>query len=704
MGPSLEVNACLHKRVDMCAEMLQTPPVPDREVRSFCRFCAALCGIVVEVDGGEAVKVRGDPEHPFSRGYVCSKGRSLPEFTHGPDRLDRPEMGRGPARATVSWDACLDDLAARLRSVIDEHGPSAVGAYLGVASAFDAAGRHGATTFLDRLGSRSRYTSTSNDCPSKPIVTELMAGLSLISTIDEQHVTLTVLIGLNPVVSHGHTFGFADPVRRLRRLAADGRELWVLDPRRTETATLATRHLQLRPGTDHAVLAFLIRGLLADGGADRSFVDEHATGVDRLTAAVAPFTSSRTAALTGLDPRELADLGAALRRHGRLSVQTGTGATMSVAANATEWFARALEVVTGSADRTGGTLFNPGYAMALDAMGPLPTPISTRAPGPASRPELPSFSGELPVSAAIDEIDAGNLRALVVLGGNPVTSFPETPRLLAALDRLDVLAVADVATTDTTGLATHVLPCTGPLERADVPYIEMLYPGVATHYTPAVVAPAFARKPAWWIFASLAERLGTTILPEGMTSSSATDDDVLALQFGEGPRSFAAARAEQRCVVVGPPPPGWVTANVLPDGRWDVAPEELVEQLRGLPEPAPLMLVSRRQPRHLNSQLRTVATRGARRDEAVALLHPADAAEHGIGDGDGIEIATGVGSLVATARFDDRLRRGVLSLPHGWSGHLGPNVSELTSATRDVDPLTGMIRQTALPVTIAARR
>jgi anaerobic selenocysteine-containing dehydrogenase len=374
---------------------------------------------------------------------------------------------------------------------------------------------------------------------------------------------------------------------------------------------------------------------------------------------------------------------------------------MSAAANATEWLARALEVITGSADRRGGTLFNPGYATALDTKGKLPTPISTRAPGPASRPELASFGGELPVSAAIDEIDAGNLRALVVLGGNPVTSFPETRRLLAALDRLDVLAVADVATTDTTELATHVLPCTGPLERADVPYfVEMLYPAVATHYTPAVVAPAFERKPAGWIVASLAERLGAPILPEPMTAASATDDDVLALLFASSRRSFAAVRAEERCMVVGPPPPGWVTTKVLPGGRWDVAPEELVEQLPLLHAPTAPVLIARRQPRHLNSQLRTIAARGAQRDEAVALLSTTDAAERDIRDGDTVEIASAAGSLVVTARVDDRLRTGALSLPHGWHGDLGPNVSELTSATRDVDALTGMIRQTALPVTI----
>jgi anaerobic selenocysteine-containing dehydrogenase len=308
--------------------------------------------------------------------------------------------------------------------------------------------------------------------------------------------------------------------------------------------------------------------------------------------------------------------------------------------------------------------------------------------------------GELPVSTATDEIEAGNLRVLLVLGGNPVTSFPETERLTAALAELDVLAVADVLHTDTTALATHVLPCAGPLERADLPYIEMLYPVVATQYTPAAVPAPFERRPAWWVLAALAERLGTSILPAGLTADTATDDDVLALQFASGPRSFAEARDAAGCVVAGPAPPGWVIDHVLPGGRWNVAPEPLVEQLRTLPDPPELALVARRQPRHMNSQLRDIAAPGGRLDRAEILVHPDQAAEHGIEDGDLIRVTSAHGSLQGRATLDPAVRPGVVSVPHGWAEPLGPNVSRLTSGTADVDPLTGMILQTGLAVTI----
>ena len=653
-----------------------------------------MCGIVVTVEDGRAVKVRGDAEHPLSRGYICSKGRSLPAFTHGPDRLDHPTIDD-----VVTWDACLDDLASRIRNIVDVHGPDAVGLYLGVASAFDNAGRFAAEQFLAGLGSRSKYTSTSNDCPAKPIVSELMAGLSVIPILDTEHVTLTVMIGMNPVVSHGHTLGFPDPINRLRELTSDGREVWVLDPRRTETSALATRHLQLRPGSDHAVLAFAVRSLLADG-ADSEFLRDHARHVDELAAAVAPFTRERTGALSGIAENDLDDFVAAIRSHERVAVQSGTGATMHVGANATEWLSRALEVVTESADRRGGTLFNPGWTAALDKVGKLPTPISTKAPGPGSRPEQPSFGGEFPVSSAIPEIEAGNVRALFVLGGNPVTSFPDARRLTCAFEQLDVLAVADVAHTDTTAMATHVLPTTGPLERADTPHIDMLYPAIATQYTPAAVAPEADRKPAWWVFAALAERLGFSILPDALDADAAIDDDVLRMRYTHPLRTFEQVRNADGCIVDGLPEPGWLTENVLPDGRWDLAPDVLVEQLASLQDTDGIVLIARRQPKHLNSQLRTIAATAARPDEPDLLVHPTDAASFGIHEGDAVRVTSDSGSLTAHARLDDRLRPGAVSLPHGWAGREGPNVCELTSTTEHIDPVTGMIRQTALPVTI----
>ncbi|MDQ1384890.1 MAG: hypothetical protein QOG65_2269, partial [Actinomycetota bacterium] len=126
-----------------------------RDELSYCRICAAACGIVVTVEGDRVVRVRGDDEHPVSRGYVCSKGRGLAAWHHSPRRLDRPRV-RG---RTVTWDELLTDLAPRVDAIIDGSGPDAVALYLATGLAYDAAGQIAASRWLPAIGSRSFFTA-----------------------------------------------------------------------------------------------------------------------------------------------------------------------------------------------------------------------------------------------------------------------------------------------------------------------------------------------------------------------------------------------------------------------------------------------------------------------------------------------------------------------------------------------------------------
>jgi anaerobic selenocysteine-containing dehydrogenase len=670
------------------------------EHRSFCRICISLCGIVVTTEGDQVVSVRGDPEHPLSRGYTCSKGRLLGEVQHDPARLDGPLLRRGADLVPVSWADCLGDLAGRLRAIAEQSGPDAIGFYLATASTFDPAGRRIVEQLIRLIGSQSRYTSTTVDTPCKPLVSELMSGFpGLVPALDFERASLVLLFGTNPVVSHGHLNAFPDPVTRVRELARRG-EVVVCDPRLTETARLATRHLPLLPGTDYALVAFLVRELLREG-ADHDYLAKHATGVAELAAAVEPFDLARTAVVTGLDRALIEELLAAVRRHGKVAAQTGTGVSMSAAANVTEWLVWALHVVTASYDRPGGMWFQPGFLKCLDRRDYSPS-SGTAGPGPRSRPELPRRWEEYPCSALADEIDAGNLRALVVVGGNPVTSLPEAGRLRELLGRLDVLAVADIRRTDTVDLATHALACAGQLERADVPHhIDQFQAAVASQYTPAVVPLGADRRPMWWCFAELARHLGYEPLADVGDPDTCCDDDLIGLIANRGRSDLATLRAAPSAVVAEDAVFGWVEERVLPEGRWRLAPSEFVAQLASMAPPAPLVLTPRRQPRHLNSQLRDPLVAARRLDEPDILLHPSDAAEAGLAEGDRVVVRSNSGEMTGVAHLEPDLRRGAVSVPHGFAA---TNAAELTSSTLGVDPLTGMVLQSGIPVTIGPDR
>jgi anaerobic selenocysteine-containing dehydrogenase len=670
--------------------------------RSFCRFCEAACGIVVDVESDETgervVRVRGDADNQLSHGYTCPKGRNLPAWHHHPDRLDEPQLrGDDGAQRPADWDEALDDLGVRLASLIDEHGPDSVGVLLATGSAFDANGRRTAERLWQQLGSRSKYTSGSIDTPCKPLVARLMSGFpGLVPTLDPASARLTMFIGCNPVVSHGHLNGLPDPIVTLRPLTQAGRELWVIDPRRTETARLATRHVAPRPGTDHVLLAHLVREVLREG-ADHEYLTAYTDRADVATVAalVEPFTRDVAAARCDVPPEQLDELVAAIRRHGRVSAQTGTGATMSRAANLTEWLVWVLHIVTGSFDRPGGMWFNPGYLRQLDRR-PLGTAADHPAPGPRSRPELKDWLNEFPCSAMCDEIEAGNLRALVVFGGNPMRALPNPERVAAALGRLDVLAVLDVIATDTTELATHVLPVTGQLERADLPLtIDQFVVTLSTQYTPAVVTPGAGRRASWWVFAELAQRLGKSVLPEGLTTSSCSDDDLLRV-IADRSRGSWEQLVDERVAVVDPVY-GWVLDGVLPEGRWRLAPALLVEQFEGLAlvGPAPIALIPRRQVRHLNSQLTSGVDRA---DQPSVLVSDVDAARLGVIDGALIAISSANGRIEAVATVTDEVRPGVVSVPHGYGA---PNVCDLTSSADDIDPHSGMVLQSGVAVTVA---
>jgi anaerobic selenocysteine-containing dehydrogenase len=668
-------------------------PASRSEVLTYCRICAAACGIAVTVDGDRVLKVRGDAEHPVSRGYTCSKGRGLAEWHHRPDRLDRPRV-RG---RDVTWDEALDDLGAVLRDTVDGSGADSVALYLATGMAYDSAGQLAAGRFLGALGSGSFYTAVTVDNAPVLVAAELVTGNAMMSPRwDPTGPGLLLLVGTNPVVSHGYGTALPDPLNYLRDFRRAGGHVCVLDPRRTESAMAADQHLATRPGSDVAVLAALVRELL-EHGADDAELRDFCTpdDVDALRRTVAPFTVARAATAAGVETAALDALVDDLRAHGgRIAVSCGTGVQMGPDGILAEWLKWVLLIVTGSLDRPGGMRFSRG---ALNPMRPPRTDRAPRPPraGPASRPELPRVANQIPAVALADEIEAGNVRALIVTGGNPIGAFPEPDRVRAALRTLDALVVVDVVESELTELATHVLPVTGQLERADISMYAHISVRAAMQSTTAVVSPVADRRPAWWVLGSLAHRLGIDLFG-GAAPDSLTDESYLRGILEHSPldadRVFAVgARGFELPVEY-----GWVHESMLPGGRWQLAPEVLVERLAAHQEPGPGLVLSPGRDMAWSNSVRY----GADDEHARLRLHPDDATEIGVDDGGVATVVSEHGAVDVTVVVDERMRAGVVSLVHGRRGH---SPGKLTSARADVDPLTTMPRASGLPVRVEAK-
>lgn len=655
---------------------------------TFCRICAAACGITVTVEDERVLRVRGDAAHPVSRGYTCSKGRGIPAWHHSSARLDRPRL-RG---VDVTWDVALDDLAAILGTVMADAGPDAIALYLGTGLAYDSGGQIAAGTWLPSLGSSAFYSASTVDNAPIIVAADLVAGNAGLNPVwNPYEPGLLLLIGTNPVISHGYGTTLPDPISHYRDFRNLGGRIWVLDPRRTESAALADEHVAVRPGADIEVLAALVRELL-DDGADEIELKRYCepAQIDALRRAVAPFTRVRAGQAARIDATTFEKLLAELRaHHGRVAMFCGTGTTMAADGVLVEWLRWVLLILTGSLDRPGGMRFNRG---AVNRPQPPSATKAAALAGPASRPDLPRVVGQMPAVGLVDEIEAGNVRVLVLTGGNPLTAFPEPDRVRRALAKLDALVVIDVTDGELAALATHVLPATGQLERADLGLAEHVSLRSGLQATGPIVAPVGDRKPVWWMLGSLSKRLGTPffggadvdvltdeLFLRGVLAHSSLDPDDV---FAAGPRGIDV-----------PIEYGWVHETMLPGGHWQIAPPVLVDRLVAhQQQPAGLLLVPRREMAWSNS----VRYAGAG-DEAVLRMHPSDAVGAGVGDGDTAVVATAHGSITASVAVDHNVLTGVVSLTHGRSPQ-GPGV--LTSAHDSIDPLTTMPHASGIAVTV----
>lgn len=663
------------------------------EHHTFCRICNAMCGLVVSRQDENIVRVRGDESHPISAGYTCAKGRAAGEVHHDLGRLNFPLLGRGELRREVSWDELISDLGSQLRDVIDQHGPQSVAMYLASGSAFDTAGRRAAERFLSLLPSPQKYTATTIDTPCKPLVAELVGGWSGLTPIwDWEHSTLLLLFGSNPVVSHGHSNAIPDPIRKIREFQQRGGELIVFDPRKTETANLANEHFQLRPGSDWLVLAWLVKEFLEhplSNAKTQSF-----SPPEKLRKLLSNLDIDFVAAQLDCEPERLHSLVTTIRQHGRISALTGTGTSMSAPANVTEYLLWVLVAITDSLDRRGGMWFNPGMFFQMEKRrfpANEPAPLS----GPPSWPELPRRFDEWPCVGLLSEIEAGNVKALFVIGGNPALAFPETTRTMEALSLLSLLAVADIYPTETTEIATHILPSVDQFERSDITWLLDCYQlAIAGQYTDAIVAPKFERKPVWWSLGAIAEKLGIELFRQSFTELSESD---LLEPLLERSRVGAQPFRDATTAIVGAPARyEWVLGNLVAQTEWNLEPPELIAELGNVvasitndDATVRLQLIPHRRLRMMNSQLAPLSVDTV--DEIAIRIHPETARQLNISDR--AVVTTEFGRVEGPVTFDDRLRKDTVTLSHG---SLQCNVSELTSSQVEIDPLTGMVWQSGI--------
>ncbi len=692
-----------------------------------CHLCEAICGLAIETESDEGGvprirSIKGDPQDSFSRGHVCPKAVALQDIQDDPDRLRQPLRRVGSEWQPIGWDEAFALVASRLGEIRERHGNDAVAVYQGNPSVHNYGLMTHSNYFLGLLKTRNRFSATSVDQLPHHLVSQQMYGHGLLIPIpDIDHTDFMLVLGGNPLASNGSIMTVPDVEKRLKALKARGGRLVVVDPRRSETAAIADRHLFIRPGQDAALLLGILNTLFEEhlGRPTPLPVD----GLERVREAVAVFDAESMSVRCGVPAesiRQLArDFAAAERAvcYGRMGVSTQAFGTLC------QWLVQLINLVTGNLDRVGGALCtSPALDLVASTSGGHFDRWRSRVSG------LPEYGGELPVAALAEEIlgeGEGQVRALVTVAGNPVLSTPNGRRLEQALDGLEFMLSIDLYINETTRYADLILPPTAPLEHDhyDTTFNVFAVRNV-TRFNEAVLPRPEGALHDWEIFVGLARafaaRNGLELKPT-LEPQQMIDLGLRAGAYGDRSEhrlSLATLREHPHGIDLGPLRPNLAPRLKTVGQRIQAAPPLFVDDLQRfaaqpLPASDQLLLIGRRHVRSNNSWMHNYHRLVKGKPRHQLLMHPRDLEGRGLVDGQRVRVRSRVGSVEVEVAASSEMMPGVVSLPHGWSharpgvqlaiarAQAGASANDLTDE-RHLDLLSGNAALNGLPVEVEA--
>ena len=664
-----------------------------RTVQTLCKVgaCEPCCGIEVDIEDGRMVDVRPDKQHPLSEGYACIKGMNLLGYQNSPDRLTHPLRRDGDRWVRATWDEATSAIGGKLRALADAYGPRAIATYWG--NAADSVAITMANTFCHAFGSPNSYNVLSLEYTDRGVVAhELYGNENLILQPDVVHAKFAILLGTNPLVTQGLTLLQRRPHigDDLKASKAAGGKLVVVDPRQTQTTKLADWHLAIRPGTDLYFLLALIRTIIDEKLYDAAFVAAHTTGFEIWEDLARELTPERAEELTTIPATTIRDIARGFAAADGAYVSTRVGVQTSHNTVLTEWAVATVCAITGNIDRPGGLYHNPGV---IDIPALIEKFTKRKNTSPSRIGNYPQVFGGLPSAVLPDEIltpGDGQVRALVVVAGNPVISFPNTAKIEAALRELELLVSVDIFLNDTASFAHWVLPAATQFETGGFHFLVNQFDQEPyAELRPKLVDPPGEARGEWDIFKALSraakvpflnnplfDRLGRALDAVGIGFTPAMLDRYLLL--GKTP-SYGKLKKSARGLPGKPFEFGRFLAERVhtDDHKIHLAPEPLVSQLpralRAPPLPTaerPFLLISgARRLQSFNSWTHNVPELVEKLKGNWATINDRDAARLGLRDGGRVRIRSAIGAIEIEAKVSSEIAEGAVAVHQHW-GHV----------------------------------
>jgi len=640
-----------------------------------CPLCEAICGLEFQFERQRLVAIRGDDADPFSQGHICPKGNAILDLESDPDRLKRPLLREGDAWNEIGWDEAFALAGERLASVQREYGASAVGVYLGNPNVHHFGHIAYLPPLLRALKTPNVFSASSVDqWPHQLVCAQMYGHQFLLPIPDVDRTDYFLMLGANPLASMGSLMTAPGIAKRLKALTARGK-LVVVDPRRTETAEIASEHVFIRPGTDALFLIGVLKALERLRPARLDGYGGKVKDLDVALAALESFDIATIVARSGVPESTIERIAAELDAAPRAAVYGRIGASTQQFGTLTQWLMHLINVYTGNLDREGGVLPN-------DAVIPLTgpgTPAGARGRWKSRVRGLAEFGGELPVAALIEEIDTpgdGQIRALLTSAGNPVLSTPNGTALERALGKLDFMVCVDMYLNETTRHANLILPPASPFTQH---HYDLIFNAFAVRRVARVNVPLWEKaadeRADWEIFnglgAAYAKAAGKAFgaLPEPAAVIGE------ALRRGGSGLTFDELATKPHGVDLGPLRPNLLARIQTSSGMIECAPPLLLEEVarlaahirEELPE-GTFQLIGRREIRSNNSWMHNAPRLVKGKPRHHLLVHPADLRARGFEDGAVVQLRSRTGSIHIEARASESMMPGVVCLPHGF-GH-----------------------------------
>ncbi len=670
-----------------------------------CNLCEAMCGIEITHENGVVTAIAGDKLDPFSRGHICPKALALKDVFEDPNRLKTPLKKVGGEWQNISWNDAFDEIAAKIRDIQTKNGQNSIAVYQGNPSVHNFGTLLNSGLLLKSLKTRNNFSATSCDQLPHHFAAWTMLGHPLLMPIPDLDRTEYFLIfGANPLASNGSLMTAPDVINRLDDIKKRGGKVVLIDPRRTETARVASEHHFIKPSSDVYFLLAVVNVLFAENLVNLERLTELTDGVDVLREVSNDYAPEKAAHLTGIAADEIRRIATEFAASDSAVCYGRMGVSVQKFGSLCHWLINSINILTGNFDEAGGAMLTaPAFDLLQTAK---PENVFNRWQSRVR--QLPEFMGELPVAALAEEIETegeGQIRAFITSCGNPVLSTPNGGQLEKALEKLELMVSIDIYINETTSLADYILP---PATGLETSHYDVIFNLFAVRNTTKYSAPLFEKsdgaKYDWEIFQELHHRLSGAEEPLKLMPPEVKLD--FGLKFGRYGLSVEKLLESPHGVDLGELKSCLPERLLTENKRINLAPQLLVKDLERLEiETAeageyPFALIGRRHLRDNNSWLHNSEMLVKGKNRCTIMINSSDAADLKLENNQSIKVSSRVGSVEIPCEISDKIMRGVVSIPHGYGHgrkgvkldiavqHAGVSLNDLTDETV-IDELTG---------------